>query len=99
MKPARIAKDDPRLTAFRPGPMTEQTEAEIRAMREKFAKKRSERHPVERRAEDRRVGPFDRREGERRVYATMGDKLAAEARKHEERRFSGRPITGFGELP
>ncbi len=87
------------------GPMHDDVAEAIRQQREKFADKRKQREPVNRRKDERRVGPFDRRESEsrdrrqdeRRQFATMEDKLAAEAKKQEKRRFSGDSLTDFGD--
>lgn len=83
------------------GPMKQEVEDAIAQQRANYAERRaargaSEAKPVERRlGQDRRTGDFDRRQGERR-FQTMDDKLASVDDRQNLRRFTGGPISGFG---
>jgi hypothetical protein len=67
-----------------------------KARREDLAAKRAKQALEDHRVGERRSGTFDRRTGERRQFATMADKLAAEARRQDDRRFTGEALTDFG---
>lgn len=96
-RPAPIASDDARVKAFLPGVPTSETQAQIDAKRADLAERRKKRDEAarggERRSGERRSGDFDRRGSDRR-FAQMDDKLAAEAKAHEQpdsTRYTGSP--------
>ena len=65
--------------------------------RDELAAKRAKKAIEDRRVCERRLQPFDRRMGDRRQFATMDDKLAAEAKRGDERKYSGDRLSGFGD--
>lgn len=87
--------------ASKVGPMRDELADAIAEQQARYAQRRAERQPPERRDGDRRVeerretGAVDgRRVEERRTYPTMADKLAAEARAQEQpdsTRYTGSP--------
>ncbi len=99
-RPAPLSADDARLRAFKPGRQSPETAAQIAQKRAELAELRKKREIEarggERRKEERRAGDFDRRNGDRRFH-TMDDKLRAEAKKQDDRRFTGAPLTDFGD--